>query len=235
MATNQSPSANPPKTLPATPFVTLSEALSWLAFRDARDQKSLNSELAASRPFRLGLDAAKVQLADAVESLTQEATGGRVEMRGKFWTNAHPAPATAVIDPVRFHDFRRYDITNDGLRFGSGLAWLPDATGSYTYAPIKREEFFSEVQVNRSHLFRLSRKGTTTSLGGDKNLRPLPEAKLKKWWSSLTPVERGKSQDMLRAKCAAKFPAHRVARQRIRAITPGRKRGRKPISQKEPA
>jgi hypothetical protein len=65
--------------------------------------------------------------------------------------------------------------------------------------------------------------------------KPLPEPRLLKWWATLTKPEREQSQEQLLALCRAAFPSNFISRDRIRALTPDRKRGRKSIRDKRSA
>ncbi len=60
-------------------------------------------------------------------------------------------------------------------------------------------------------------------------LPTLPEAQLRTWFESLSDSEKNQSQDMLWAACKSANPDHKITRQRIRTLTPDRKRGPKPI------
>lgn len=64
------------------------------------------------------------------------------------------------------------------------------------------------------------------------HLARLPDARLKEWWWGLAEKDRGQSQSKLLEVCRAAFPEHSVARQRIRELTPNRKRGPKPLRRK---
>lgn len=220
--------------LPTTPFVTLSEALSWIAFGDARDKMALNTEL-TEQAFRLGYEIAKERLIVAVASLTSAATGGHVEMLGKF-LSSHDVDVgsvkTAIVMPTETLNYRQFDITADALRFGSGLAWLPDDAGVWEYTPIMRPDFYAEVVIKRTDLMRTFAKGALRAAGGKKSsLRPLPDADLKNWWNCLTPAEQALSQSGLEELCRTKFPSHRITRQRVRDLAPNRKRGPRQIGQ----
>lgn len=63
----------------------------------------------------------------------------------------------------------------------------------------------------------------------------LPEPLLAEWWSGLDEQTKGQPQDVLLELCQAHFPSHHIARDRIRELTPGRKRGRKPLRDKTTA
>lgn len=58
---------------------------------------------------------------------------------------------------------------------------------------------------------------------------PLPEALLRSWWTGMTEADRAQPWSDLELMCKAMFPQHRIARDRVRALDPGRKPGPKPI------
>ena len=67
---------------------------------------------------------------------------------------------------------------------------------------------------------------------GAKSKPRLPDPKLKQWWESKVGVRDKLSIDELCLLASAKFPDNHVARDRIRALASGRKRGPKPIGDK---
>jgi hypothetical protein len=58
---------------------------------------------------------------------------------------------------------------------------------------------------------------------------PLPDALLRSWWSGMTEADRAQPWSDLELMCRAAFPQHRIARDRVRALDPGRKPGPRPI------
>lgn len=64
----------------------------------------------------------------------------------------------------------------------------------------------------------------------------LPDSALRAWWEGLPPETKGQPIDaVLTPLCRSSFPEHSIARDRIRALVPGRKPGPKPISRKQSA
>lgn len=63
------------------------------------------------------------------------------------------------------------------------------------------------------------------------NRKRLPTTALQAWWDGLDENTRALPQDTLWMICKAHFPSNSVARDRIRALDPGRKPGPKPISE----
>ena len=228
-----------PNNLPNTKYVTLSESLSWLAFGDARERTALKKEL-AGQVFGISHKDAKQRLETAVARLTDAAHNGQVELQGKYVQPVSPnlsAPLpdassclTQPIAPSKLRDFRLFDITIDGLRFGGGLAWLPDEKGSWTVTTPKRTEAYAEVIAHRSHLMRAFSGGGGSAAGSNKQtLTPLADCVLRKWFEGLPRTKQEVPQEELLRQCKMAFPQHRVTRPRIRDLTAGRKRGPKGI------
>ena len=217
--------------LPNNSFVTLSEALSWMAFGDVRDKQLLNSELAGAS-FGMDYARAKQCLEEAVSSLTDAASGGSLEMRGKYLTNHDVDPdgvKIEVIPAVELDNQRQFDITIDGLRFGSGLAWLPDEQGECVYTACNHPDFYTEVTVNRRDLMRVFSGGVAGRSAAKRGaLVRISEPALQKWWGQLTPEERALPRSAHSEMCKVSHPGNSVARSRIRALTPDRNPGPKP-------
>jgi hypothetical protein len=214
--------------LPTNAYVTLSQAVSWIAFGAAQDSKALLSSI-ISKLHGACYEAAKTRLLSAVNALADAAHGGKVELQGKYLKD-NRAQTTATrnesIDPPRFRDFCQFDIKRDALRYGRGLAWLPDAAGEWVYQKNEREDFYAEVLVKRSDLVRAFKPGTDP-------LPELPNKVLRQWWSSLDPQIRVSSFLDIQRRCREDHPNHSVTRERIRGLDPGRKRGRKAIEPKK--
>jgi hypothetical protein len=226
------------KHLPSTPFVTLSEALSWLAFQDVRDKAALNSELAGNAfGHGFGSDIAKCKIVQAIDLLADAVSGGKINMRGKVVRTKNKDRAQLMITdipPIDMQNFRLFDITIDGFRFGRGLLWLTDANKMYEYKPIPQGTpqsiFIAEVTVERSGLMRnFSAILTKISALKDGKLPKLSKDDFDKWVSTLTPEERSGSEQFLREKCNADHPSHRVVTAMTRSLCKGRQRGRKII------
>ena len=226
------------KYLPNPPFVTLSEALSWLAFQDVRDKAALNSELAGNAfGYGFGSDIAKGKLVEAIDVLADAISGGKIKMRGKVVKTTDKDRAQLMITdvlPIDMQNFRLFDITIDGFRFGRGLLWLTDANKMYEYKPIPQEapqsNFIAEVTVERSGLMHnFSAILTKISALKDGKLPKLSQDDFDKWVETLTPKERAGSEQFLREKCNADHPSHRVVTKMTRFLCKGRQRGRKTI------
>ena len=143
------------KRLPSdAPFVTLSEALTWIAFGFALDRDSLDRAISGN-----AFDATDPQaaLSDAIARLAIRASGGQIAARGKY-VESHSTDEskvlTAPIDPVRFEDFAQFDILYDGLRYGTGLTWNKEGSALERVLQDRRDAFRS-VKVSRADLLKL--------------------------------------------------------------------------------
>ena len=203
-----------------------------MAFGDARNKKSLNSELAGAS-FGLNYKEAKRRLENALNLLTIAASGDRPKMRGKYFPNDTDVAKGAKVDvipPVALDNYRRFDITIDGLRFGSGLAWLPDEKGKYVYSANETSDFYTEVTVNRSELMHAFSGGVAGLSAVKKGSLPrLSEAALQKWWKRLSAEKKALPKQEHYKMCRASHPQHSITRQRVRDLTPNRQPGPKPI------
>ena len=139
---------------PERPFVTLSEALSWIAFGTSFDNDRL---IRAIDEFAFGPAAETTQkLESAVSELATLALGEAIEIRGKYIANNSMDESevlTNAIDPIRFHDFTQFDVHLDTLRYGIGLTWTKSESISHLLLS-KRSESFRAVAVKRAELVR---------------------------------------------------------------------------------
>lgn len=218
------------KRLPATPYVTLSEALSWLAFQDVRDAIALNSELAGNAfGYGFGSSLVKAKLVEAVNLLSD----GKIKMRGKYIRAADTDLAQVLVTdvlPIDLQNYRKFDITIDGLRRGRGLAWLPDPEYMSEYQQMPCLSYIAEITVQRSGLMNnFSAILTKISAIKNRKLPKLSKYDFQKWVASLTPKERSSSEAFLREKCNADHPLHHIPRVMTRSLCEGRKRGPKII------
>ena len=136
------------------PYVTLSEALTWIAFGFVLDRDCLDRAISAHTLDAIDPQAA---LVNAMAKLVVSASGGQIDMRGKY-VESHSTDdsdvLTAPIDPVRFEDFAQFDILHDGLRYGTGLTW-EKRNNTLDRVMQKRRDAFHSVKVNRTDLLRL--------------------------------------------------------------------------------
>lgn len=200
-------------------YISLSQALSWLAFGVRRDAKELNAELSGAA-FGMDRQEALDRLESVLEALVTSAHAGLVELQGKCNTSpaASTAGKTAVIPAIAMADCRAFDIITDGLRRGHGLLWL-SLTGYVT--PALTGEHYSDVlvkatdlQKHHKQMFQAPRAPT------------VPQASLKKWFGKLSTTDRKLPIKILWDLAKKSFPNNAVPRAKIEALTPSRPRGR---------
>lgn len=153
---------------------------------------------------------------------------GAINFRGKFCDKAAATGSSAHTEEMpcqRLADYRAFDITTDGLRYGNGLMWLPD-TGHeadndlrYTYKTSQRPEHYVDVLVDFARLKRVFKSGA---------LPQLSDPKLNRWWEGLSDSVKMLGEDQQKEMLKTAFPNNHVSRARLRKLreeTP-RKRGR---------
>ena len=136
---------------PDAPFVTLSEAVTWIAFGFALDRDSLDRAI-SGRAF--DTNDPQAALSAAMAKLAVRASGGQIAMRGKYLESHSTDESrvlTAPIDPVRFEDFAQFDILYDGLRYGTGLTWSKEGSALERVFQDRRDAFRA-VKVSRADL-----------------------------------------------------------------------------------
>ena len=217
--------------LPSTKYVTFSEALSWLAFGNAQKRESLNKEL-ADQAFGMPYNDAKQRLENVLSLLVSAALNGKVKLYGQYLSDLGAGADDEVTDEIptiKFSDFKQFDITVDGLRFGSGLAWLPNEKTKWIVKSPKRVDGYIDVTAQRSDLMRVFSAGGITINGTDKQALPrIGEGTLQKWYDNLKPDEKDLSEEMLKDLAILAFPMNNITRDQIREFTKGRPPGRKP-------
>lgn len=201
-------------------YITLSQALSWLAFGKHMDRRELNSALTSASPT-LPASVAKQRCEAAREALVTAAHAGKIELQGKQNATSEPSSAatTVQIPAIALADYRAFDITTDGLRRGTGLMWLePDISRDIE-------------QVSGAHFSGVIVKVTDLQ----KHLKPLyrppsqprvASAQLKKWYGTLAPAVRSQSIKKLWDLAKQAFPNNSVTRREVQALCGRRQRGR---------
>lgn len=224
--------------LPRGSHVALSEAVSWIAFGTAFDKQALKAHV-MSQLGQHSYSAAIQDIEQATEALAKAAHGGKVRLEGVYITNSagiESRARNAAIEAQRLRDYRRFDINVDGLRFGQGLAWFPDSTGTWKYRADKRPDYFASILVKRSDLLQRFAPSAGRAAGTSKASLPrLPEAELQNWWQNLSAADQLLPFDRLWNLCGRANPGKHVARSRIRALAPGRRSGRRTNQPQKPA
>jgi hypothetical protein len=155
-----------------------------------------------------------------------EVQSGKIELTGKYLEGHQGDPTTTLttkMTPQQAADFRAFDITCDGLRFGQEILWFPlEYDKEFTLEIPVRSEHFEEVSVNEDQLKTALRAGTSPAVSGPR----LPNARLKDWCGNLSTDEKQLPADVLHKKCVADHPRNHVSRRRIRDIVGPRSQGR---------
>lgn len=169
---------------PDSQFVTLSHALTWIAFGISMDCNQLHEVLTLDRYSRCDPQEA---IKAAVAELVEIGRDARISMQGKFRLNHREEVRTLLttpIEPIKFADYRQFNYLCDELRHGEGLTWWRTMHGVVDrLAGGGRAESYIEIGVNRADLLRQYRPNGPIELNSDAIL-----------WSDLEPdvLERAK-------------------------------------------
>ncbi len=149
-----------------------------------------------------------------------------IELTGKYLEQIQGNPTAALtssMTQLQAADFRAFDITCDGLRFGQEILWLPtEYDKAFPLQVPARQEHFEAVLVNKQQLMTTLRAGTSPA-----SARPrLSDAGLKKWHGNLSTDEKKLPQDKLQQLCVDSHPHNHIARDRVRELAETRSRGR---------
>ncbi|MET3287036.1 UNVERIFIED_ORG: hypothetical protein ABIC34_003857 [Sphingomonas sp. 1057] len=133
------------------PFIPLSEALTWIAFGVALDHDRLGraldyQSLVAADGFQ--------KLSVATAQLCAVGTDGAIEFRGKHqrsYKQTEAAIAVSVIDPIHLHSYASFNLTHDGLDFGSGISGYTPDDHRLSLSDYPRDCYW-RVTVNRAAL-----------------------------------------------------------------------------------
>ena len=215
-------------------FISLSEALYWIAF-GKQDKKETLIEYLAKKNYS---EDCKEKLNNALESLLSKARGELITLEGKEITSKTTATNNALtikISSTAFKDFAAFSITDDGLYYGNGLLWLPesikdDKDNKFKYQQIEQHEHtthYVDMDVNFSQLKKELQPGR-------QSLPALGVAELKKWWGSLSEEEKRLSEKAHKKMLSENFPNNHIARTRLREIRNSvpQQRGRTKVAKK---
>jgi hypothetical protein len=203
-------------------WITLSQGVSWLAFGQLLKAKELTGHLAAPQYSTEKLQA----LQEGVKKVASMARDGALTLQGRFVDGADETGETALTEYIpanKLGDYQAFDITTDGLRYGTGLRWLPNTLVEdgeelwHTLQPMLRQEHFTHVLLDYSQLEKQR---------PPRNRPPLAQSELKKWWKGLSDDEKQLREATHRSMLDVTFPDHAVARKRLRDLRGPRKRGR---------
>lgn len=144
---------------PKQPWITLSQAISWAAFRVSLDREDLFDVLKDGSACGTQIQTRRA-VADATAELLMQASGGGIKMMGKLTPfGALPlrmigggAVQTEEIPPHRLIDFGLFDYLSDGLSYGRGVRWHSDEAGYVRVIDPYPADCFEEVKVDRAAL-----------------------------------------------------------------------------------
>ena len=199
-------------------FVSLSEALSWIAFGQ-QDKKEELIEYLAKKNY---IEDCKDKLNNALESLLSKARGKLITLEGKEITSKTTTTDNALtikISSTAFKDFAAFDINTDGLSYGKGLLWLPTLVKNgknceFIYEHKEQHKItkhYTDVDVNFSQLKKELQPGR-------QSLPALSDADLEKWWGSLSEEEKRFSEKAQKLMLVENFPNNHISRARLRAL-----------------
>lgn len=140
------------------PFVTLSNALSWIAFDRAIDGTQLYRDLICGECGNRS--SADEKLRRAVMQLASLGADGKIEFRGKHVNGSGVEDRmidTQRIEPIQFADYAMFDPMDDGLHRGHGLFWSAMEGGGEQMAVLDSDDYFRFVVVRRDDLSSRSR------------------------------------------------------------------------------
>lgn len=213
--------------------VTLSEALSWLAFGVLCDKDKLKSELVSSA-FGFSIKDADAKLAESLVAFLEQAHAQKIKLEGKWVEGPTSSIAlTAKIDSTELANYQAFDFLVDGLRQGEGILWISNRTSDdemeWVYNPRTSVKHCRDITMDFKELRGCLKAGNSPKLSSANIKLPLSPTALQKWWQGLSTAERTLSQVQLLDLCKKSYPDHRITRHMIRDLTGSRKRGPKPI------
>jgi hypothetical protein len=150
-----------PKLPPVGSFISLSHAVTWIAFGRSMDSRKLAWGL------RFGADRGSAgkerdkrwdnSIESAVQRLADKVRGELVVMQGRFAEHFHVDEFDVeieVITPLRVADFQCFDTLYNSLYRGRGLVWDRDHSRQILHYPRSDERHYRFVEVNRSNLLK---------------------------------------------------------------------------------
>lgn len=163
---------------PQRPFISLTEAISWIAFGCSMDAERIGQALgidewkseARSRQFIIVDESLEV----ALEHLLDHAIDGRIELRGRQFDSLLQPECevlTERIPEVRLTDYRRFAFWDNTLFRGTGLAWSADERD----LPATSDDQFRSITVSRTDLldaFPLGRAAQGPRSNGRRGRKP---------------------------------------------------------------
>ncbi|SNT22871.1 hypothetical protein SAMN06295912_1656 [Sphingomonas laterariae] len=136
------------------PFVELGEALTWVGFSVAMNHDEFTtSDEYGFGPF--GRSDWLEALQKAMASLSEQASAGRIRVRGRYVENYFNFSAasgnTEYLSDTQLRDFACFDSLQGGLKRGTGLYWERSAVKRAFEDP---QDGWRDVEVCRAELLR---------------------------------------------------------------------------------
>jgi hypothetical protein len=189
-------------------------------------------------PANIARDKLKTATGKEPEVLIAWASNGLLASRAQTWARDWRAPENNVDLPVTF--WLGTPITREGIQlaeFRSGdwdsgiFRVIVKEAGASRYLegqpPYHHTAHFVSFSVEdlKNCINQINGKPSRKVIEGNTRLS---EAELKKWFDGLGFNSANLTQDELVVLCQKTYPNHSVSRDRIRLLTPNRKRGPKP-------
>lgn len=138
------------------PWVTLSHALTWIAFGISMGSVQLHEVLSGDS---YGEHDPHEALATALEELLASAGSEQIAMRGRYRLSRDDGDAellTDAIAPIKFEDYRQFSYLEDELRYDRGLLLWHEADEQIFNDAFEagRTDSYRHVTVNRADLLR---------------------------------------------------------------------------------
>lgn len=153
---NPAPPADKPLMPPEAQFVTLSHALTWIAFGVSMGNDHLHEVLSQDR---YGENDPQEAVTAALDKLLASAGRERIALRGKYRADRDDDGAkldTSPIEPIKLEDYRQFSYLDDELRHGKGLLFWHETSGQVFHDVFGggRKDAFVQVKVDRAELLR---------------------------------------------------------------------------------
>lgn len=213
-------------------FLTLSEALSYLAFGVELDGRAcLERILYSGLPG--GREEAAALMNDSILALIQAAISGKLVFIGRFRndTSKETLSLTQTIDPLAFHDFSAVDLVGNCLGPGNTLEFDEHYEFDACIVWQNHQQHYADVQVDAKSLRSL---GNSLKLQEPKKTR-LPDPQLNRWWARVAAQAATMTGAELLKAVRLQYPNNSISRNRVRVLMGPRKRGKKPFGGKIPA
>lgn len=213
-AERNSPQTNQTK-LPS--LVSIDQAMAWVYFRDEEAATAKSGHMPRLRATEGAMQSQPMRAFDAA------ITGRTLPIYGiAYGEGWKPVPVEALLpEPFTLGPSKLSAYGDLYVMRADLMILFPPIEGAGEAAPTQLEASDEPV--------------ADVSVAPTAAIKPLPEKALQAWWKSIRATRDSLNQVQLLRLCQAAHPSHGIARERIRALTTGRKRGRKPLSGKNTA